>query len=213
MAVAMPTILHFSQKYNAASLLKWATNPATRERCMTTRNAPTLGMLDMVYGWEAAVGWLRSAMSNINGYLNLTAEKEISESQLNLLAISWVSEYPQLKCSEVWVFLMKLFAGRYGQVVYGSVNPMAIGAALEKYLTERRALEYEQLQRERQAQREREDAEYEKSKEETKALFASEGFKNLPEDQQKAIKFFIDKITEKEKDKKDEDGDKESKAK
>lgn len=179
---------------------------------MTTRDAPTLGMLEEVYGWEQAVGWLRSAMSNINGYLNLTAEKEISEGQLNLLAISWVTEYPQLKCSEVWVFLMKLFAGRYGQIVYGSVNPMAIGAALEKYLTERRALEYEQLQKERQAQREKEDAEYEKIKEETKALYASEGFKSLPEDRQKAIQFFMDKITKKEEDKKDENGDKESKA-
>lgn len=208
----MPTIRHFSQKYNAVALLRWATNPMTRGRCMTTRDAPTLGMLEEVYGWEQAVGWLRSAMSNINGYLNLTAEKEISEGQLNLLAISWVTEYPQLKCSEVWVFLMKLFAGRYGQIVYGSVNPMAIGAALEKYLTERRALEYEQLQKERQAQREKEDAEYEKIKEETKALYASEGFKSLPEDRQKAIQFFIDKITKKEEDKKDENGDKESKA-
>lgn len=133
----------FRRTYNAVDLIRWAQNPETATRCMVTTKSPTIGALAVKYSHDVAVFWLVSVLSNINGYLQLDESRKMTKEQLSMMAVSWISEYPRLKCSEVWVFLLKLFAGRYGQLVYGSFNPMAIGVALSQYLKERDILVWE----------------------------------------------------------------------
>lgn len=191
MIARYPTVDDFRKTYNASSLVRWATSEKWQRWCMVTPNSPTLGMIIDAYGEDAAIGWLSLVLSNINRYLNLPKDKEIDEGQLQVLAISWIAEYKCLKCSEVWVFLLKLFAGKYGQQVYGSINPIGIGAALDEYIASRRREEAKWLKEQEQLRREQQVKEYEANIANLKTLRESEAWKRMPLEERGKLADFL----------------------
>lgn len=181
----------FRRTYNAVDLIKWAQNPETATRCMVTTKAPTIGALAAKYSQDLAVFWLVSVLSNINGYLQLEESRKMTKEQMTMMAVSWICEYPRLKCSEVWVFLLKLFAGRYGQLVYGSFNPMAIGVALSQYLKERDLLVWEKRKEEEKRKAEEEKRQFLEQLNSLRELRQSERWQTLPEAEREKISAYL----------------------
>lgn len=145
-----PTVDAFAGAYSPANLFGWALR--IRDRCLLSTISPTMGMLSMGYGPDAAGGWLAEQLISVNGLFNLPVDRQLQAPQCIVAASVWVSAYPRLKASEVWVFLADWMGGLYGKKLFGAVDLTEMGDDLGLHLRRRYRAEDE---RDRSLERER----------------------------------------------------------
>lgn len=122
------------------------------ERRAMLCEAPTLTVIDLTYGENAAAIWLTAQLTDLGIYAGV--KDTLNERQYMQLAWMIVGEFGFLKASELMLFFYRLKAGRYGHF-YGSVDPMVIMETLRtRFMPERAAVideaENEQRRRERE---------------------------------------------------------------
>lgn len=188
-----PTAEEFGRTWNAAQLYQWALSQRTR--CQLTTDSPTLGTLAEGYGEQPAAAWLAAQLLNINGLFNIPVDRQIQHTQAIIVAQTWVVEYPRLKCSELWVFILGWFGGVYGKKLYGQVDLTELGADLNTYLHRRDQLaEEERKRRERaadQARRAADIAEFDRQLVKLRALRASPEWEKLTEERRESISGYL----------------------
>ena len=64
-------------------------------------------------------------------------EKRMTETQLNDLSSIIATEYPSLKVTELILFVRMFKGGKFGHF-YGSIDPMVITSAMNKFVAETR---------------------------------------------------------------------------
>ena len=99
-------------------------------------------------------------MSQIDYYSRtLNTADQMTENDMQHLALTILSNYPQLNLAEIMLFFSRLSGGIYGQVAYGQVRAENITSKIPEFLKHRaRELdrhEREQQQREREAEQQR----------------------------------------------------------
>lgn len=130
----------FLKTYNPDVVRLMAQQP---ERCYTG-TAPTLAQIAQEQGTETAQSWL---VVQISQTLKAWGNKdELPQLTLKMLAQGILSTYPRLNVAEFGLYLSRLIAGAYGQVVYGRMTPDQITGHLPDFLRQR-AREIEQLHR------------------------------------------------------------------
>lgn len=97
-------------------------------------NHPTLGLLKVAYGSEAATMWLLPQLYNLSEYCGVKNKLE-GEPLLECATII-ANTYGWLKTSEVMLFFYRFKMARYGKF-YGNVDPMVIMSSLHTFLSER----------------------------------------------------------------------------
>ena len=97
-------------------------------------NAPTLVILNKTYGDGFAATWLLPQIYDLVVYCN--SKSTLNDQQAEFLAQAIAHEYYFLKASEVLLFFYRFKLGQYGKF-YGTVDPMAITRALDKFCAER----------------------------------------------------------------------------
>lgn len=127
--------------------------------------SPILVVLNVAYGETAAEQWLVPQLMDLCAYCGV--REKLNERQMRQLAGVIVSEYGYLKTTELMLFFHRFKAGQYG-LFYGSIDPLVIMQALEKFCKERRiAVERHEREQER-LQEEKERA--------TRATFSPQEF-------------------------------------
>lgn len=96
--------------------------------------APMLVVMNQAYHETAAEQWLIPQLIDLCAYCGV--KEKLNERQLKQLACIIVTEYGELKATEVMLFFHKFKSGNYGQF-FGSVDPLIIMQALKKFLKER----------------------------------------------------------------------------
>ena len=110
-------------------------------------NAPILVVLNYAYSETAAEQWLVPQLIDLCAYCGV--REKLNERQMRQLAGVIVSEYGYLKTTELMLFFHRFKAGQYG-LFYGSIDPLVIMQALEKFCKERRvAVEHHEREQER----------------------------------------------------------------
>ena len=116
--------------------------------------SPFLVVLNYAYSETAAEQWLVPQLIDLCAYCGV--REKLNERQMRQLAGVIVSEYGYLKTTELMLFFHRFKAGQYG-LFYGSIDPLVIMQAIEKFCKERRtAVErHEREQERRQKEQER----------------------------------------------------------
>lgn len=109
-------------------------------------------MLSDVYGTDFAASWLASQFAHLNTILNLSPDRQLTPEQCEFMAAAWVETHGTLKISELWVFFLDYFGGRYGKKVFGGIDPTEMGDDIRHHITARRQVEYKYQQEERKRQ-------------------------------------------------------------
>ena len=124
------------------------------ERKAIMCGAPTMTVMDLAYGENAAAIWLTSQLTDLGLYAGVNGT--LTERQYMQLAWMIVSEFGFLKATELMLFFYRMKSGRYGHF-YGSIDPMVImetlrkrfmperAAVIDKAESEQRRLEREQM--------------------------------------------------------------------
>lgn len=146
MAAEKPTMVDFMRKFTLENLQKWALAPKLgnytgAEYCQVSQTAPTVGMLVDAYGFEDTAAFLTMHINAFIRQWGLPADRKPTESQLTVTALSWLSVYPHLKVTELWVFFFDIMAGKYGQLAYGTFELQSLGACLNVHLKNRLELQ------------------------------------------------------------------------
>lgn len=114
--------------------------------------APTLAVMNLAYTDTAAEQWLVPQLIDLCVYCGV--KEKLNERQLKQLAYTIVTEHGELKATEVMLFLHKFKAGRYGQF-YGSIDPLIIMQALEKFCKERERILGQRVELQQEEERSR----------------------------------------------------------
>ena len=95
---------------------------------------PTLARLNKEYCNTASVQWLNIQIYNLNEYCGV--KDKMTQQQILDCARTISGMYYYLKVSEFMLFFFRFKSGAYGKF-YGSVDPMVITDALNKFCKER----------------------------------------------------------------------------
>lgn len=191
-----PRFRDFTQKFNLGDLQKWASAPQMggmkgADYCKFAPSAPTIGMMADAYGVTVTAGWLGNHINHLLKMFSMPADKKPTVDMLRMAGVAWITAWPQLKVTEIWVFFFDVLAGKYGQVAYGCVELSTLGSYLSSHM-EARLQKQARMEAHVQAmkvQKEMERAEQERKNAIT--LFQSEGFQALPKEQQESIRGFV----------------------
>lgn len=116
--------------------------------------APALGKLSAVVGENFATSWLTLQIAYFSQSLK-TAD-QLTEADIQTLAMLILSNYPQLNLAEIMLFFSRLAGGVYGQVAFGQVRAENITTKIPLFL-KHRTLELDRYERaQQQLQREAE---------------------------------------------------------
>lgn len=116
------------------------------ERCYFG-TAPAIGRVTAALGAEFATTWI---MEQINHFsLTLKAADQLTEADIEQVAMLIISNYPQLNLAEIMLFFSRLAGGIYGQVAFGQVRAENITTKIPLFL-KHRATEIERYERQRQ---------------------------------------------------------------
>ena len=96
--------------------------------------APTLGLLKRTYGETTPTQWLMPQIWDLCEFTN--SKGKLDGAQGEFLAEMIANEYGYFKVSELLLFFYRFKTGRYGRF-YGTVDPMIILEALERFKAER----------------------------------------------------------------------------
>lgn len=145
------------------------------EKCFTG-DAPTLFEVRKAYSSATADSWLDIQLADLIRFCGVKGKEEFS--QIIDPVIQVVSDnFGYLKLSELMLFFQQFKAGRYGRF-YGTVDPMVITEALQRFLefrAERLALIGRARRRAEQERRRAERAEQERRGE----LLSAEEWKEI----------------------------------
>lgn len=135
-------------------------NPSIQHLCAQNTmkaffgSAPTLGLLDKTYGENTSLMWLLPQLFELGEFCGC---KEKMDAQIATECARIIKqEFGFLKVTELMLFFNRVKAGRYGQIFFGSVDPMKITLAIrQQFLQEReRAI----AEKENQIQKEEREA-------------------------------------------------------
>lgn len=87
-----------------------------------------------IWGGNYSNYWLENQLRDLNEYVGCSKKMDILQIEDTARVI--IADSFFLKLSEVMLFFARLKAGRYGKF-YGSVDPMTITTALQKFKDER----------------------------------------------------------------------------
>lgn len=138
---------NFLQVMNPAVQRYAARNP---ERCFLGE-APSLALINHTYGSNTATMWLIAQLVDLVAFTN--SRQLLNDQQVAMVSEMIAQEYGNLKCSELMLFFHWFKLGKYGHF-YGSVDPMLITTAINKFMHDRNEVLYrceiqqQQLQRE-----------------------------------------------------------------
>lgn len=196
MMTVYPRFNDFVKKFSLSNLREWATAPSLggmtgADYCQFSTTAPTLGMVSDAYGVDSVAGWLASHLNQFLITSAVNPDRKPSTETLMQVGRSWLTEWPQLKVTELWVFFNEVLAGRYGQLVYGGVEMSSLGAFLAKHM-ECRLSRQARLDAARRAEVERKEREeFEREKQAAYDKFHSPEFLSLPLDKQESLRRFV----------------------
>lgn len=191
-----PRLSDFTRKFNLSDLQRWASAPHLcgmrgAEYCMFAPNAPTIGMMADAYGPIVTAGWLGNHINHLLQMFSMPAEKKPTVDMLRMTGLAWITSWPQLKITEIWVFFFDVISGKYGQVAYGCLELSSLGSYLSIHIATR-------LQKQARvvahAKAQKMQAELERTNKERKnaiSLYKSEAYKALPQEQQKSLRDFV----------------------
>jgi len=128
--VSHSDLRQFMISMNPDLQVKYARCPERAVLC----NAPTLTVLDQAYGEGAAAQWLVPQITALAVYAGV--KDRLEQNQYEQLAQTIVTNYGDLKASELMLFFQWFKSGRYGRF-YGAIDPMLITEALRKFKPER----------------------------------------------------------------------------
>lgn len=123
------------------------------ERRAVLCDAPTMTVIDLAYGENAAAMWLTAQLTDLAIYAGV--KDVMDRRQYEQLAWMIVSEFGFLKATELMLFFYRMKAGRYGHF-YGSVDPMLFMETLRKRFMPERAAVIDEAENERR-RRERDE--------------------------------------------------------
>lgn len=134
------TQMKFLKRYETAEKLMATFIPEQQtnfarypERCFGG-NSPTLADVRNIWGGNYSNYWLENQLRDLNEYVGCSKKMDILQIEDTARVI--IADSFFLKLSEVMLFFARLKAGRYGKF-YGSVDPMTITTALQKFKDER----------------------------------------------------------------------------
>lgn len=96
--------------------------------------SPSFAMVSQAYGFDAAVFWVKTEMLDIDLF-NAT-KRDADENAIIELAKLFVRKYPYIRLTEFMLFVARFKLGMYGKF-YGAFDPITIGEAFRKFLTQR----------------------------------------------------------------------------
>lgn len=99
-------------------------------------SAPTLGEVGRAWGRGTARSWVMVQLYDLAEFSG--CRTKLTEGQFTELASLFTSTWGYLRITEAMHFFRRFKEGNYGKF-YGSVDPMAITAAMQTFLTERAA--------------------------------------------------------------------------
>lgn len=97
---------------------------------------PTLLTVDVSFGRGSASAWLVPRLWDVVEFSGV--RDKFSQRQLAAAADVIAKEYSFLTVGDIDRWCMRVKAGRYGKLFYGSADPMSLTASLYEYFTERR---------------------------------------------------------------------------
>lgn len=197
----LPTVGEFLAKFSTANLRKWAAMPTMtgttmsgRDYCMYAPTAPTVGMMEDAYGTEKAAAWIASQLLNLLDMYSYDTDRRPDKDALLGIGQAWLSTWPQLKVTEVWVFFNDLLGGVYGQTAYGRVELSTLGALLADHMRQRLARQARVDERRRTAKLLAERAKIEADRARAVDLYHSESFGRLTPSERERVKRFVDMV-------------------
>lgn len=110
-------------------------------------DCPTIADTRAIWGEKVSLTWLENQLLDLNEYAG--TDKKMNLFQIEDLARIMQQEFYYIKISEFMLFFAYFKAGRYGKF-YGSVDPIVITTALQKFKTYRLQCiaRYEQIEAE-----------------------------------------------------------------
>lgn len=191
-----PRFKDFVTKFNLTDLQKWASAPKIlnfrgSDYCKFSKTAPTVGMMTDAYGATITAGWIGNHINHFLGMFGVPPEKKPTVDMLRTAGRAWLTAWPQLKATEIWVLFYDILAGKYGQVVFGWIELSTLGAYLSKHMETRLAQQSRIDQHERSERAKAELHAFEKEKKRVYRLYQSEDFKKLPSERQNSLKKFL----------------------
>lgn len=111
----------------------FARNP---DLCMTDERVPQLSVAANAYGRKAVVGWLIGQLEDLFRMAGARTASDLGAIQTAAEAV--LTAYPQLRLTDIMLFLTRFKAGVYGRF-YGQTDPLVVTEALGKYWDERLA--------------------------------------------------------------------------
>lgn len=100
-----------------------------------TGTAPTLQTVSRGYGEPTAIVWICFLLEDINLFAGVKDKLPVERQKA--LAALILTEYSNLKATELLLFFHRMKCGRYGRF-YGSVDALTISSALLQFMDERR---------------------------------------------------------------------------
>lgn len=196
-----PTFGAFIAKFSTANLRKWATMPTMtgttmsgRDYCMYAPTAPTVGMMEDAYGTEKTAAWIAGQIDLLLETFSYAADRKPTEDMLMAIGQAWLSTWPQLKVTEVWVFFNDLLGGVYGQTAYGRVELSTLGALLADHMRQRLARQARVDERRRTAELLAQRAQTEAERAGLVDLYSSESFGRLTPSERERVRKLVDMV-------------------
>lgn len=97
-------------------------------------NCPTIADVRSIWGEKWALAWIENQIRNLSEYVG--GKRKLNTLQIEDTARILSQEFYYLKLSEFMLFFAYFKSGRYG-TFYGSVDPMIITTALQKFKSDR----------------------------------------------------------------------------
>lgn len=143
------------EKFNPSLQYKCYSHP---ERCVSG-SAPTLAEVNIDYGEQVAVDWLKIELNDYQNFVGVKEENKATFDVVCELSKMILGRYYYLKLSELMLFFQKLKYGDYGEM-YGCVDAVRILRALRSFVFDRNIIidKLEQAERERKQEEDKKNA-------------------------------------------------------
>lgn len=139
---------------------------------LTSSETPTLKLIGEMYGKDFCLAWLLEHLNSLN-YLSGKEDKKMSADAIMDTALVIMSQYCDLRASDIMLFAVQFKAGQYGEI-YGALDGVKITNSLQKFVLWRnnKLNEYARLRNQEEQEIKHEYEDYAKAHE-TIAEFAT----------------------------------------
>lgn len=183
-----PSASVFYDTYSPQNCMKWAV--MSKKRCLFG-TAPKLKDVMLSYGIDKAVAWLNLHLLELLQITNNGNADKLEVRVLSMISYSWISQYPNLKVSELWVYFLEYISGKEGKKLYGSLDLTEIGSEIRIKLKLREKEEENMYKKDLQKEEEELKRKWHKIKEESKIKCQKGYYEKLNEKEKMAVCCYV----------------------